>query len=208
MKVDFMLNAQEELSDKIIRHILIENICKTYDKSKLRIIEELNINDKNTRVDIAVINGIFHGYEIKSDLDNLERLPKQIKDYNKVFDKMTLVVGKKHLLKSFNLVPDHWGVTVVKKSKNGFVLNEIRKPTINKLQDKMVISNLLWKNEALSILDDLGEVRGFRSKRKELINEHLSGLLDLKTLKSKVRFIFLNSRKDWRSGSAPVLYAD
>ena len=48
------------------------------------------------RIDVAVLNGEMCGYEIKSDRDTLERLPFQIEIYSKEFDKLTLVVGRRH----------------------------------------------------------------------------------------------------------------
>ena len=61
---------------------------------KVRIIEELGVKHGTARVDIAVVNGIMHGYEIKSDKDTLQRLPRQISTFNPIFDQLTLVVGK------------------------------------------------------------------------------------------------------------------
>jgi hypothetical protein len=60
----------------------------------VRIIEELGVVHGKSRIDIAVINGLMHGYEIKSDKDTLQRLPEQMNMYNSVFNKVTLVVGK------------------------------------------------------------------------------------------------------------------
>lgn len=55
-----------------------------------RIVEELGLRHGLARVDIAVVNGIIYGYELKSDKDNLQRLPHQIEIYNSVLDKVTL----------------------------------------------------------------------------------------------------------------------
>ena len=50
-------------NDKMIRaHLigLLEETCR--DKSETRIIEELGITHGAARVDIAVVNGVIHGY--------------------------------------------------------------------------------------------------------------------------------------------------
>ncbi|EMS0078485.1 sce7726 family protein, partial [Escherichia coli] len=39
------------------------------------IIDEFTMNLGASRADIAVINGLIHGYELKSKSDNLLRLP-------------------------------------------------------------------------------------------------------------------------------------
>ena len=85
-------------NDLIIRFALKEDLRRRYARNKkLRIIEELGVQHGTARIDIAVVNGTMHGYEIKSDQDTLKRLPEQMDIFNSVFDKMTLIVGKNHL---------------------------------------------------------------------------------------------------------------
>ena len=62
------------------------------------IVEELGIRQGAARVDVAVVNGSLHGYEIKSARDTLERLPKQSELYSSVFDTITLVTAENHLM--------------------------------------------------------------------------------------------------------------
>ena len=196
-------------TDKLIRCELKRNIEKKYKNTPVRIIEELCLNDYTTRIDIAVVNGILHGYEIKSDLDTLERLPKQIRSYDSIFDQITLVVGTDHLYDAFNLVPDHWGIMVAKIDAKGFVyFNHIRTASENIYQEKLPIAGLLWKEEAIGLLENINSARGYKNKSKKLISQRISDLFDLDTLKEKVREILLFSRADWRSGAVPVLYDD
>src|SRR6185312_2727790 len=70
-----------------------------------RIVEEMGVWSGAVRVDIAVINGKLWGYELKSDSDTLERLPRQAEIYGKVFDRMTLIVGNRHADRAFKVVP-------------------------------------------------------------------------------------------------------
>jgi hypothetical protein len=42
------------------------------------VINELGVAHGASRIDIAVINGHFRGLEIKSDADNLSRLPSEV----------------------------------------------------------------------------------------------------------------------------------
>ena len=196
-------------NDRTIRTELRKVIEKKYDSSAVRIIEEFSLEDKATRIDIAVVNGILHGYEIKSDLDTLIRLPKQMNSYNSVFDQITLVVGAQHLYDAFNLIPDHWGVMVAKTSEDGSVyFNLIREASDNDAQQKLSIAKLLWKHEALEVLEDINSAYGYKSKSKGVIHERISSLLDLDTLKNKVRETLLLSRTDWRAGTVPVLNGD
>jgi len=194
-------------NDMMIRAVLKEVLALRHSKDKkVRIIEELGVHHGNARVDIAVVNGIMHGYEIKSDLDTLLRLPEQIQVYNSVFDKMTLVVGKSHLYEAIKMIPDWWGVIVAKADVNGnVVFNIIRKEDTNKEQNQLSVAKLLWREEALRILEDIDEAKGLRSKPRDLIYTKLSIVLDQKTLNKKVReTIFF--RADWRSESPLLSY--
>lgn len=75
--------------DAIIRKYLKEYLAKAHkDDKRVRTVDELGINHGDVRADIAVVNGVFHGYEIKSDLDTLNRLPRQAEAYSEVFVKV------------------------------------------------------------------------------------------------------------------------
>jgi hypothetical protein len=193
-------------NDKIIRTTLKADLNKLHaGDDKLRIIEEFGIEHGAIRIDIAVVNGLLHGYEIKSDRDTLLRLPDQMDAYNSVFDQVTLVVGKQHLCDAIRLVPDWWGITVAKiGAEQSVVLNRIRKAKDNPGQSSIAIARLLWRGEALRILEETGRADGLRSKPRELIYERLSSVLDQRTLEEKVREI-LFFRGDWRSDAPLVL---
>jgi hypothetical protein len=79
---------------------------------RTRVVSELGVAYGEARVDIAVVNGRLHGFEIKSDSGTLVRLPSQIEAYNRVFDRVTLVAGRKHIDGLTALIPDWWGVKI------------------------------------------------------------------------------------------------
>src|SRR4051812_39679450 len=106
------LNKKRHTSDLKIRQTLIEYVGQQYADHPAKIIEEFSVCDGAARVDLAAINGVMHGFEIKSDLDSLTRLPHQMELYSSVFDKITLVVGTTHLYHAFHMIPDWWGVIV------------------------------------------------------------------------------------------------
>lgn len=201
-------------NDKIIRTALRSTLRKELEKYKLKknlpgeIFEELGISHGTVRIDLAVVNGVMHGYEIKSDRDTLLRLPEQMSVYNSVFDRMTLVVGKSHLYESINIIPDWWGVTLAKiNSDQQVVFHSIREAKNNKDEQVPVsIARLLWRAEALKILEERNGADGIRSKPREVIYEKLAEVLkdDIGTLKEYVRNVLLISRGDWRSVGQPM----
>lgn len=193
-------------NDQIVRCALKTDLGKRHMEDKeSRIIEELGIRHGSVRIDIAVINGRMHGYEIKSDRDTLERLPEQMVEFNAVFDRVTLVVGKQHLYRAIYIVPDWWGITIAKMNTDGQVFFQtIREPEDNKTQDKISIARLLWREEALRILEEHDHADGVRSKSREFLYKKLADVLEFDTLKGRVRETFLVSRGDWRSVVQPA----
>src|ERR1035437_2955193 len=189
-------------SDKLIRSALKEQLEKRYrEDPDAKIIEELRLAHGAARVDIAVVNGVLHGYELKSDLDTLYRLPEQMRIYNSVFDRITLVVGKSHLHEAIKLIPDWWGITIAKSINTAGEINfsNIRATEDNPLRSSMAIASLLWREEALNILEQLNKARGVRSKTRTVIYERLVEVLDQETLRNEVRR-YLRARVNWRSG--------
>ena len=155
----------------------------------------------SVRIDIAVINGMMHGYEIKSDRDTLERLPEQMTEFNTIFDRVTLVVGKQHLYHAIHMVPDWWGITIAKIDNKGrVVFNTIREPEDNNKQDKVSIARLLWREDALRILEEHGQADGVRSKPREFVYRRLADVLDADILKERVRKMLFIPREGWRFG--------
>lgn len=186
-------------SDRLIRTSLRKKLESDYKgHTDTKIFDELGVVHGAARVDVAVVNGIIHGYELKSDLDTLYRLPGQIKMYNSVLDEVTLVVGKDHLHEAFEMIPEWWGITVAKitAANEPVSFYPIRKAEQNQHQDLVAIARLLWREEALGILEAIDRADGVRSKAREAIYERLADSLDAVALKEKVRTV-LRSR-DWR----------
>ena len=157
------------------------------------ILEELGILGGEARVDIAVINGELIGYEIKSARDNLQRLPRQIEFYNSVFDRVILVVDERHMAGALQLLPEWWGV----KGIFGSRLESVREGGCNQDVDAWSLCWLLWREEALEILNRHGLSQGMKSKPKRVLFDRLAKSLPLTTLKLEVRQA-LKRRKGWR----------
>jgi hypothetical protein len=162
------------------------------------IVEELGLRHGANRVDLAVVNGMLHGYELKSDRDTLNRLPRQCKTYNAVFDRMTLVVGPRLANRAIEMVPEWWGVELAEPDTTGRVLFAThREPLENPAPDPLAIAKLLWRDEALSLLIELGCARGVLSKPRSYVYARLAEVGELQFLQYRVRDR-LRNRSDWR----------
>lgn len=162
-----------------------------------RIVEELCILGGKVRVDVSAINGLLHGYEIKSAADNLDRFPRQQKYYNQIFDKINMVVDEKHVVKAVKLVPQCWGLISASSGPHGTTLEEIWPARQNFEVDANALVQLLWRDEVLSILRVNGIGRGLSSKSRKYLWKVMTSRLDLATIKSSVRNC-LKYRMDWR----------
>ncbi len=132
------------------------------------IVEELGIDHGNQRADIAVINGRMTGYEIKSDQDSLVRLPNQIAGYSRVFDYAYLVTTRRHIGGAEAILPTWWGMISVTVGPGGSLrFRTTRKGMPNPRVSAIAVARLLWRDEVIAALRDLGlqgaQLRGERA---------------------------------------------
>ncbi|MCH8013119.1 MAG: sce7726 family protein [Candidatus Marinimicrobia bacterium] len=186
------------LKDYQIRSALKRKVLTQYSRrQKTLILEELSLHHGMVRIDVAVINDILHGFEIKSDGDTLERLPEQMKVYSEIFDRITLIVGYRHAYEALKMIPDWWGVKLVNIGPRGGIhFAEARGPRQNPSPDKLSIVMLLWREEALDLLDEINTTKGFRSKSRMEIYKRLVEVTDIDIIRSKVLHQF-KYRTNW-----------
>lgn len=163
------------------------------------ILDELGLCQGASRVDIAVINGAITGYEIKSERDTLERLPFQVEIYSRTLDQVTIVGNGCHLEGIIRMVPGWWGIKEALEEENQVQFVTHRPPGDNPEVDATAVVQLLWRDEALETLTELGLERGLLSKPREVLWSALVANLELEGLKTIVRER-LKARANWRSG--------
>jgi len=192
------------LADKQIREALHrKKLCRQYSSSDSLIVNELGLMHGKYRADIAVINGHFIGYEIKSDEDTLYRLPEQVKAYSSVFDRVTVVVGMKHEDVVSDIIPDWWAIVLVRIGMRGGILFEsARTGQFNRDVNLFSVAQLLWKNEASNILTGLGVSSKLIKQCRLELYRLLVDLLSPVDLRHYVRDC-LRSRKTWRYHTPP-----
>lgn len=179
------------MKDSQIREALKNKIFSRYVDTNTLILEEVNILHGAARIDMMVVNGILHGYELKSDQDNLQRLPEQIKIYSSVFDRVTLVVGYRHAYSALKVIPEWWGVKLAEVGTRGAIhFSDARNPKNNPSLDAISLAQLLWKGEALSLLEEMGEAKGVRSKPRSVIYAKLVKVCTIDFLHTKVVQMF------------------
>lgn len=189
-----------EMRDSDLRAALHAKVLRDHhDQPETLVVDELALWYGTARVDIAVVNGRMHGYEIKSDRDKLGRLAGQSAVYNDVFDRVTLVVGKKHLEGVVVQCPVWWGIKLATRGARSAVhFEEVRSARLNPTISPVAVAALLWAEELESLLAEHGAVRGYRGKSRDVLSRRVAGMLPLKVLQAAVRDR-LKRRGDWRA---------
>jgi len=160
------------------------------------LIEELGLRRGHVRVDLAVVNGSLHGFEIKSDRDSLRRLARQVDLYSQVLDRATLVVGERFAPLATSLVPAWWGVVRVSSKPRGLQFTTVRRSKLNPRRDARVLAELLWSAQALALLEQRGAAKGMRGKPRRVLWDRVCGCVPVDEIAAAVR-----SRLKARSGS-------
>jgi len=102
---------------------------------------EIRVN--NSRVDFLKVNGDTVSYEIKSGIDNLTKLSKQVSDYEKVFEFNYIVIDERHYTAALKLIPNPYGIYVLRNNK----LIEDKKASLNTNLDSLIQLSLFTKKE-------------------------------------------------------------
>ncbi|MGP0036921.1 MAG: sce7726 family protein [Solirubrobacteraceae bacterium] len=135
-------------------------------------VDEFWVPRSNERADIAVIGRSMDGFEIKTERDTLKRLPRQAEAYGRLFDRCTAVVAQKHSDQAAQILPGWWGITTV--VVDGSVRFTVLRPSRpNAAIDPETLVRLLWRDEAMAALVQLGREPEQRASRGSLWNDLL-----------------------------------
>jgi hypothetical protein len=177
------------MSDRRIRGALRIFVVQRADKDSASVvIDELSVGSETARVDLAVLGDSFHGYEIKSELDSLRRLSRQVEAYSSVFDFATIVVAPKHYVAALQAVPSWWEVVTVLRNHCGEVVFEpARHGCPNPAVNVRALVQLMWRDEALHLLESKGYASGWQSKEKWRILDRICELIAPDEIRDFVR---------------------
>jgi hypothetical protein len=157
------------------------------DEPETVVIDELGICQGEARVDLALVNGKIHGYEIKSDRDSLRRLAKQVDLYGKVVDQATLVVGQRHFEAAKAVLPEWWGLLYVERTSKGIRFTAQRQAQTNPGRDARALVEFLWLEDAIMLLERHGLDRGVRSKPRRIVWDRVCDSFDIEVIGTAVR---------------------
>lgn len=176
------------LNDTLIKNYNGEEILKyklsQFYLNKPNIVAAFEIKVNNSRVDFLAINGHTTSFEIKSELDNLSKLSKQMADYMMAFEFNYLVLDSKHIEKAEDLLPKSFGLWSYKNGK----YKKDRRATLNNRINPEIQLGLLTKRELAA---NFPEVCG-------VVKEILTSF-DAKTINRQFKRILKNRyRNRWK----------
>lgn len=122
---DFLRRSLCQILDQIFKllaaHYQCEYVFKNAVASAIRshnrgfknvvVMDEFRAGD--CRADVVAVNGTSIAYEIKTDLDSLDKLPKQLDTYRTVFDEIWVATTPTLCSKVVTMAPPHVGIAVL-----------------------------------------------------------------------------------------------
>ncbi|TVT60166.1 MAG: sce7726 family protein [Sedimenticola thiotaurini] len=171
------------MSESAIKAKLIDFLLSQPLQSKLVIANEMVFADGSRRADLVLITNAIQAFEIKSEKDNLDKLPEQLADYEKYFQSVYVVCHRKHL-QNIRKINKKFGILLA--TNDGII--SIRKATYRKRIKPIFLLGHLDRNTLLGILRLTDSTR--RPKGYISINElrtYLCGKLEYKFLYDAVK---------------------
>ena len=196
-------------NDADIRYALRKKKLQRYEAdTDALVIDELGLAHARSRIDVAVLNGCLHGYEIKSERDTLDRLHVQLDTYRRTLSRLTYVCSSKHVDQTLQETPDWCGVVEAQRGRRGAVIfKTIRRTKSNPDIEPVMLAHLLWHREAVEILETRGiEGKQLKKPRKELYQQ-ICEMLSLRDLIQEIK-LAMRQRGMWRDLPVQLSYGD
>ena len=145
-----MSNKYEHTSDYIKKQLLERLLCGDFgfDPKSDVVGNEVLFSTNRRRCDLLTMGDIFHAFEIKGRADNLTKLPKQIIDYQKTFDFVSIVTTLRHLGKIINIVSQSVGIIIIEAER----VEVIRQPKQQKRLNKESLLMFLGRQKLQAFL--------------------------------------------------------
>lgn len=194
--------TEPRMLDRDIRQALRERLVAEHGSEAL-IVDELALREGSVRADLCLVNGALSGFEIKSAADSLGRLPAQVAGYSRVFDYAALVADARHLEQAGDQLPDWWGVYEARRGRKGPRIVRIRRGRRNPALDVASVVQLLWRDEALAVLEQHGIADGLSRCTRSQLWQLLVDEVPASQLCAAVREA-LKARGDWRVSHEPA----
>lgn len=164
------------VNDAVFKHYDGEQVLKYKLAREFRnknYIAAFEVKAKSSRTDFLVINGDTKSFEVKSRVDTLNRLNKQVQDYGDVFEFNTVVIDKIHLPKVIKMIPEYYGIWYFEGSQKILYRIAEYSPNIN-AREQLSLFN---RKELRESFDCVNTEEIMQSNNPKKINKELKEML-------------------------------
>ncbi len=170
------------LFDADIRDALCAFLEKKH--GKVRFLDEIPMGE--SRADLVMVTASeLTGIEIKSDADSYSRLPRQIPDYERYFDRNVIVVGSSHAKHISEHIPESWGIIVVNEERGSVDFYELREASASMKSKLKTQMELLWRRELMHIQQKNGLYK-YSGRSREIVHQYVLNSVEEKQLKEEL----------------------
>lgn len=192
-----MLNSPVPLRDSDLRAALAATIARTYRGRDHLLAPEVEILcGIPGRIDALLIADKICGYEIKSDVDSLHRLPRQLEAYEPVLQRGVLIVGRRHLQAAHKILPEWWGIWLAERRGHCTTLTRHRASRPNPDFSLNAVTRFLAREQITLHMRTQGRTGyskfSIDDLRNQLVEQH-----SRRDLLMAARWM-MRSRADWR----------
>jgi hypothetical protein len=111
------------------------------------------------------------------------------------------------LRQALDLVPDWWGIKVARMDAETPLFRDLKLPTSNPSPDPTSVIRLLWRDEALLLMEVAGSTSVSPTSTRESLYTQLLQHPDFECLRGSIRHC-LKTRVNWRSAGTRVSCGD
>lgn len=193
------------LNDEMIRNQLISELHQKHGLHSTY--NEVGMVYQNVRLDVLHFHQLeLTGYEIKSDLDTIKRLPNQVASYPTMTDKNYLVVGNHLYDEAIAILPDEWGIVRASEAVSGVSLVIERDAIQNGIESVLELLShcqVPFLKKHVSLLLPESERKQFKQYPKYAMAEYLQNKMAQNpmwglTLKQVLKQGFLNNLENYK----------
>ena len=135
------MSHAEYIKTRVIRWLLDGNL--SFNASSDAIGAEVLFSPNRRSADLLILSQELHALEIKGYYDDPRKLEKQLHDYHKTFDKVSVITIPKHLNRIYKIIKPHTGLILF----DGETFKVKRLARQRKRLDKYSLLLFLHKNE-------------------------------------------------------------
>ncbi len=150
-------------------------LLRNHSLEEASLLTELRVG--HCRADVVILNGTSTVYEIKSERDSLDRLPKQINAFREVFANINVIVGENHVNAVLDSVDQDIGVLILSDDHKIDIIQESRDQASK--TNPVAIFDTIRLRESELILHDMGisvpdvpNTRRYQALRSYVTNLH------------------------------------